>query len=198
MSAVPANDRVAANLLLFCSVLHFFLPFRSYPVFPGFIHILSVLWIFYAKPRQLSGVWGRSRIIYARIRRLDQSGFGRCFRVRINYAGSFPAADFLRAPPGWADLGSCLFLKAAVGARAPADVASIALVDVCLAAVLVRAVRLWTDGKKKKKKKIMASMNSSCYSVAMDLGVCQLRNFSISFLSSLLSAESSHLKLDNR
>uniref|UniRef100_A0A8C4DM19 TSC22 domain family protein 1 n=1 Tax=Dicentrarchus labrax TaxID=13489 RepID=A0A8C4DM19_DICLA len=30
----------------------------------------------------------------------------------------------------------------------------------------------------------MASMNSSCYTVAMDLGVCQLRNLSISFLSS--------------
>ncbi|XP_072253368.1 TSC22 domain family protein 1-like isoform X2 [Leuresthes tenuis] len=43
----------------------------------------------------------------------------------------------------------------------------------------------------------MNSMNTSCYSVAMDLGVCQLRNFSISFLSSLLSAESSHVKLDN-
>lgn len=34
--------------------------------------------------------------------------------------------------------------------------------------------------------------------MAMDLGVCQLRNFSISFLSSLLSAESSHVQLDNR
>lgn len=44
----------------------------------------------------------------------------------------------------------------------------------------------------------MDSMNSPCYTVAMDLGVCQLRNFSISFLSSLLSAESSHVKLDNR
>ncbi|XP_056245124.1 TSC22 domain family protein 1-like isoform X2 [Seriola aureovittata] len=43
----------------------------------------------------------------------------------------------------------------------------------------------------------MNSMNTPCYTVAMDLGVCQLRNFSISFLSSLLSAESSHVKLDN-
>ncbi|MED6250493.1 hypothetical protein AMECASPLE_026618 [Ameca splendens] len=43
----------------------------------------------------------------------------------------------------------------------------------------------------------MNSMNASCYTVAMDLGVCQLRNFSISFLSSLLSAESSQLKLDS-
>ncbi|XP_037542815.1 TSC22 domain family protein 1 isoform X2 [Nematolebias whitei] len=44
----------------------------------------------------------------------------------------------------------------------------------------------------------MNSMNtSSCYSVAMDLGVCQLRHFSISFLSSLLSAESSQVRLDN-
>uniref|UniRef100_A0A8C2KZB2 Uncharacterized protein n=1 Tax=Cyprinus carpio TaxID=7962 RepID=A0A8C2KZB2_CYPCA len=34
-------------------------------------------------------------------------------------------------------------------------------------------------------------MNSPCYSVAMDLGVCQLRNFSISFLSSLLGTETS-------
>ncbi|XP_035995422.1 TSC22 domain family protein 1 isoform X2 [Fundulus heteroclitus] len=42
-----------------------------------------------------------------------------------------------------------------------------------------------------------SSMNASCYTVAMDLGVCQLRNFSISFLSSLLSAESSQLKLDS-
>ncbi|XP_065149083.1 TSC22 domain family protein 1 isoform X3 [Paramisgurnus dabryanus] len=39
-------------------------------------------------------------------------------------------------------------------------------------------------------------MNSPCYSVAMDLGVCQLRNFSISFLSSLLGTETS-VKLDN-
>ncbi|XP_041857289.1 TSC22 domain family protein 1-like isoform X3 [Melanotaenia boesemani] len=43
----------------------------------------------------------------------------------------------------------------------------------------------------------MSSMNTSCYTVAMDLGVCQLRNFSISFLSSLLGAESSHVELDN-
>ncbi|XP_035532795.1 TSC22 domain family protein 1-like [Morone saxatilis] len=43
----------------------------------------------------------------------------------------------------------------------------------------------------------MASVNSSCYTVAMDLGVCQLRNLSISFLSSLLSAESSHVQIDN-
>lgn len=41
-------------------------------------------------------------------------------------------------------------------------------------------------------------MNSPCYSVAMDLGVCQLRNFSISFLSSLLGTETSSVKLDNR
>ncbi|TRY57968.1 hypothetical protein DNTS_030959 [Danionella cerebrum] len=41
------------------------------------------------------------------------------------------------------------------------------------------------------------SMNSPCYSVAMDLGVCQLRNFSISFLSSLLGTETSTVKLDN-
>lgn len=43
----------------------------------------------------------------------------------------------------------------------------------------------------------MNSMNAPCYTMAMDLGVCQLRNFSISFLSSLLSAESSHVQLDN-
>lgn len=53
-------------------------------------------------------------------------------------------------------------------------------------------------GTVKEKESIMASMNSPCYTVAMDLGVCQLRNFSVSFLSSLLSAESSHVKLDNR
>ncbi|TDH07055.1 hypothetical protein EPR50_G00119830 [Perca flavescens] len=40
----------------------------------------------------------------------------------------------------------------------------------------------------------MSSMNTPCYTVAMDLGVCQLRHFSISFLSSLLSAD---VKLDN-
>ncbi|KAJ8253367.1 hypothetical protein GJAV_G00212140 [Gymnothorax javanicus] len=40
-------------------------------------------------------------------------------------------------------------------------------------------------------------MNTPCYTVAMDLGVCQLRNFSISFLSSLLGTESSAVKLDN-
>ncbi|XP_075333545.1 TSC22 domain family protein 1 isoform X2 [Odontesthes bonariensis] len=32
-------------------------------------------------------------------------------------------------------------------------------------------------------------MNSQCCTVAMDLGVCQLRNFSISFLSSVLGKE---------
>uniref|UniRef100_A0A671Q5E5 Zgc:65895 n=1 Tax=Sinocyclocheilus anshuiensis TaxID=1608454 RepID=A0A671Q5E5_9TELE len=36
-------------------------------------------------------------------------------------------------------------------------------------------------------------MNSPCYPLAMDVGVCQLRSFSISFLSSVLGAES----LDN-
>ncbi|KAG9348992.1 hypothetical protein JZ751_029309 [Albula glossodonta] len=40
-------------------------------------------------------------------------------------------------------------------------------------------------------------MNTRCYSVAMDLGVCQLRHFSISFLSSLLGTESSPVSLDN-
>uniref|UniRef100_A0A671NV96 TSC22 domain family protein 1-like n=1 Tax=Sinocyclocheilus anshuiensis TaxID=1608454 RepID=A0A671NV96_9TELE len=34
-------------------------------------------------------------------------------------------------------------------------------------------------------------MNSPCYPVAMDVSVCQLRSFSISFLSSVLGAESS-------
>ena len=42
------------------------------------------------------------------------------------------------------------------------------------------------------------SMNSHCYTVAMDLGVCQLRNFSISFLSSVLGKENSSVKVDNR
>ncbi|XP_060889084.1 TSC22 domain family protein 1 isoform X1 [Labrus mixtus] len=41
------------------------------------------------------------------------------------------------------------------------------------------------------------SMNSQCYTVAMDLGVCQLRNFSISFLSSVLGKESASVRLDN-
>uniref|UniRef100_A0A8D3AYM7 TSC22 domain family protein 1 n=1 Tax=Scophthalmus maximus TaxID=52904 RepID=A0A8D3AYM7_SCOMX len=40
-------------------------------------------------------------------------------------------------------------------------------------------------------------MNSQCYTVAMDLGVCQLRNFSISFLSSVLGKESASVRLDN-
>lgn len=44
----------------------------------------------------------------------------------------------------------------------------------------------------------MTSMSPPCYTVAVDLGVCHLRNFSISFLSSLLEAESSHVKLDKR
>ncbi|KAF7649898.1 hypothetical protein LDENG_00134470 [Lucifuga dentata] len=52
--------------------------------------------------------------------------------------------------------------------------------------------RLLTDGPCN-----MNGLNAPCYTVAMDLGVYQLRNFSISFLSSLLSAESSHVKLDN-
>lgn len=42
------------------------------------------------------------------------------------------------------------------------------------------------------------SMNSQCYTVAMDLGVCQLRNFSISFLSSVLGKESASVRVDNR
>uniref|UniRef100_A0A3Q3WYB4 TSC22 domain family protein 1 n=1 Tax=Mola mola TaxID=94237 RepID=A0A3Q3WYB4_MOLML len=42
-----------------------------------------------------------------------------------------------------------------------------------------------------------AGMNPHCYTVAMDLGVCQLRNFSISFLSSVLGKESASVKLDN-
>ncbi|XP_062389726.1 TSC22 domain family protein 1 isoform X3 [Sardina pilchardus] len=40
-------------------------------------------------------------------------------------------------------------------------------------------------------------MNCACHSVAMDLGVCQLRHFSISFLSSLLGTDSSTVRLDN-
>lgn len=42
------------------------------------------------------------------------------------------------------------------------------------------------------------SMNSQCYTVAMDLGVCQLRNFSISFLSSVLGKESASVRVDSR
>jgi len=38
-------------------------------------------------------------------------------------------------------------------------------------------------------------MNSQCYAVAMDLGVCQLRNLSISFLSSALG--SAAVRVDN-
>ncbi|XP_077103538.1 TSC22 domain family protein 1 isoform X2 [Siphateles boraxobius] len=38
------------------------------------------------------------------------------------------------------------------------------------------------------------SMNSPCYTVAMDVGVCQLRSFSISFLSSVLSSSSVSLE----
>lgn len=41
-------------------------------------------------------------------------------------------------------------------------------------------------------------MNSQCYTVAMDLGVCQLRNFSISFLSSVLGKESASVRVDSR
>lgn len=41
-------------------------------------------------------------------------------------------------------------------------------------------------------------MNCACYNVAMDLGVCQLRHFSISFLSSLLGTDSSTVRLDKR
>ncbi|XP_031707921.1 TSC22 domain family protein 1 isoform X2 [Anarrhichthys ocellatus] len=41
------------------------------------------------------------------------------------------------------------------------------------------------------------SMNSQCYTVAMDLGVCHLRNFSISFLSSVLGKGSASVRLDN-
>ncbi|KFV05069.1 TSC22 domain family protein 1, partial [Tauraco erythrolophus] len=42
-------------------------------------------------------------------------------------------------------------------------------------------------------------MNSQCCRpVAMDLGVYQLRHFSISFLSSLLGTDNSSLRLDSR
>lgn len=41
-------------------------------------------------------------------------------------------------------------------------------------------------------------MSSQCYPVAMDLGVCQLRNFSISFLSSALGKERASVRVDNR
>ncbi|GCB79791.1 TSC22 domain family protein 1-like isoform X2 [Scyliorhinus torazame] len=41
-------------------------------------------------------------------------------------------------------------------------------------------------------------MNAECYkSLAMELGVYQLRNFSISFLSSLLGTENASVKLDS-
>ncbi|KAK5847701.1 hypothetical protein PBY51_016809 [Eleginops maclovinus] len=40
-------------------------------------------------------------------------------------------------------------------------------------------------------------MNSQCYTVAMDLSVCQLRNFSISFLSSVLGKEGASVRVDN-
>ncbi|XP_033835729.1 TSC22 domain family protein 1 isoform X2 [Periophthalmus magnuspinnatus] len=40
-------------------------------------------------------------------------------------------------------------------------------------------------------------MNSQCYTVAMDLGVCQLRNLSISFLSSVLGKETASVRLDS-
>ncbi|KAJ0062480.1 hypothetical protein NL108_013678 [Boleophthalmus pectinirostris] len=39
-------------------------------------------------------------------------------------------------------------------------------------------------------------MSSQCYTVAMDLGVCQLRNLSISFLSSVLGKETASVRLD--
>uniref|UniRef100_H3DID9 TSC22 domain family protein 1 n=1 Tax=Tetraodon nigroviridis TaxID=99883 RepID=H3DID9_TETNG len=41
-------------------------------------------------------------------------------------------------------------------------------------------------------------MSSQCCAVAMDLGVCQLRNFSISFLSSVLGKESASVRVDSR
>lgn len=42
-------------------------------------------------------------------------------------------------------------------------------------------------------------MNAEYYkSLAMELGVYQLRNFSISFLSSLLGTENASVKLDSR
>ncbi|XP_020782730.1 TSC22 domain family protein 1 isoform X1 [Boleophthalmus pectinirostris] len=40
-------------------------------------------------------------------------------------------------------------------------------------------------------------MSSQCYTVAMDLGVCQLRNLSISFLSSVLGKETASVRLDS-
>ncbi|KAK5875215.1 hypothetical protein CesoFtcFv8_027723 [Champsocephalus esox] len=44
---------------------------------------------------------------------------------------------------------------------------------------------------------VLDSMNAQCYTVAMDLSVCQLRNFSISFLSSVLGKEGASIRLDN-
>ncbi|XP_029941846.1 TSC22 domain family protein 1-like isoform X2 [Salarias fasciatus] len=40
-------------------------------------------------------------------------------------------------------------------------------------------------------------MSSRCCAVAMDLGVCQLRSFSISFLSSALGKEGAAVRVDN-
>ncbi|XP_042170107.1 TSC22 domain family protein 1-like isoform X2 [Oncorhynchus tshawytscha] len=40
-------------------------------------------------------------------------------------------------------------------------------------------------------------MNSQFYTVEMDIGVCQLRNLSISFLSSVLAKETTPVRLDN-
>ncbi|XP_034041764.1 TSC22 domain family protein 1-like isoform X3 [Thalassophryne amazonica] len=40
-------------------------------------------------------------------------------------------------------------------------------------------------------------MHTPCCTLTMDLRICQLRNFSISFLSSLLSADSSTVQLED-
>ncbi|KAK0142432.1 TSC22 domain family protein 1 [Merluccius polli] len=40
-------------------------------------------------------------------------------------------------------------------------------------------------------------MSSRCYAVAMDVGVCHLRSFSISLLSSVLGKDGASVRLDN-
>lgn len=77
--------------LFFKSDSSFF--FLSHPVFPGFIHLLPVPGILYAKAGQLSGRWGRSWIHYPNSLWLDHSGSSLTTRQGINYSCLSRAAD---------------------------------------------------------------------------------------------------------
>lgn len=108
--------------------------------------------------------------------------------VRINYAQRRPRC----ADPQPLLQSLCVLLRL----RAPGESCS----QICPIFLLFYR---WSSGSRRRRLACggvngRGSMNSQCYTVAMDLGVCQLRNFSISFLSSVLGKESASVRVDNR